>query len=71
MTQSRADINDFIGVIEAFRRDYGKVPANVYADAGYGSPAKYSYLKKMGICNYVKDQTRESNAFGSRPDCFS
>lgn len=55
VTQSRADSNDFIGVVESFRRNYAGTPANVCADAGYGSLANYAFLADKGIGNYVKD----------------
>lgn len=70
VTQSRADVNDFAAAIEAFFAIHGRYPANVCADAGYGSPGNYSFLKARGIGNFVKDQSWEGNASGSRPDCY-
>ncbi len=71
VSQSRTDINDFIGVIERFRFVHGRYPANVCADAGYGSLANYKFMKDNGIRPFVKDQSWEGNASGSRPDCYS
>ena len=70
VTQSRVDSSDFIGVVESFRRNYGRYPANVCADVGYGSLANYAFLADKGIGNYVKDLSWEGNATGSRPDCY-
>ena len=70
VTQSRADINDFPSAIEAFFATHGRYPVNVCADAGYGSPGNYAFLKARGIGNFVKDQSWEGNASGSRPDCY-
>ena len=44
-TQSKADSNDFIGVVEPFRRNFGRYPANVCADAGYGLPPSTSRVR--------------------------
>lgn len=70
VSQSRSDIDDFIPILDEFRRYYGCYPANVCADAGYGSLDNYAYLSKNGIGNYVKYQTWEGNASGRRPECY-
>ena len=70
VSQSRADYNDFIPVLERFHTLYGVFPERVCADAGYGILANYRYLKKNGIENYVKYQSWEGNVTGRRPDCF-
>ena len=44
-TQSKADSNDFIGAVEPFRRNFGRYPANVCADAGYGLPPSTSRVR--------------------------
>ena len=70
VSQSRADYNDFIPVLDKFHKLYGVFPERVCADAGYGVLANYRYLKKNGIENYVKYQSWEGNVTGRRPDCF-
>lgn len=70
VSQSRADYNDFIPVLDKFHTLYGVFPERVCADAGYGILANYRYLKKNGIENYVKYQSWEGNVTGRRPDCF-
>lgn len=71
VTQSRADISDFIGVIDAFHEMYGFYPKDICADSGYGSLTNYRYLKEHGIGNYVKHQSWEGNASGSYPDSYT
>ena len=51
---SRADIDDFIPILESFKTIYSVFPKRVCADAGYGSLENYSYLKRNNIENYVK-----------------
>ena len=70
VSQSRADYNDFIPVLDKFHTLYGVFPERVCADAGYGVLANYRYLKRNGIENYVKYQSWEGNVTGRRPDCF-
>lgn len=69
-TQSRSDMNDFIGVVDAFHDMYGRYPKDVCADSGYGSLANWRYLKEKGIGNYVKHQSWEGDASGRYPDCY-
>ena len=70
VSQSRADMNDFIPTLDRFYYSYGEYPKNVCADAGYGSLDNYRYLKNHGIGNYVKYQSWEGNLNGTRPDQF-
>ena len=70
VSQSRADMGDFIPVIDRFRDSYGEYPRNICADAGYGSLENYRYLKEHGIGNYVKFQSWEGNLNGTRPDQY-
>lgn len=70
VSQSRADIDDFIDVLKGFKEKYGYFPANVCADAGYGSLSNYRYMKENGINSYVKYQTWEGNADGTYPECY-
>jgi putative ISCpe5, transposase len=37
VSQSRADINDFVATLDYFYELYGEYPKNVCADSGYGS----------------------------------
>lgn len=70
VSQSRADYNDFIPVLDKFHKLYDAFPKRVCADAGYGVLVNYRYLKEKGIENYVKYQSWEGNVTGRRPDCF-
>ena len=70
VSQSRHDAGDFADAIEAFRTVHGRYPANVCADAGYGTPANYAFLESRGIGNYVKHQSWEGNASGAHPECY-
>ena len=40
--------------LEHFRGQFGRIPANVIADAGYGSEENYAYLQTQGANAYVK-----------------
>lgn len=40
----------------------GKLPANIVADAGYGSEENYEYLESQGLGNYVKYNTFHKEA---------
>lgn len=70
ISQARSDISEFTGILDKFKRIYGKYPENVCADAGYGSLANYRYLRNNGIGNYVKYQSWEGNVSGSNPECY-
>lgn len=69
-TQSRADLRDFIGVLDKFYNIFGYYPANVAADAGYGSLDNYKFMKEHNIKSFVKYQTREGNVTGRYPECY-
>ena len=74
VTQSRADSNDFIGVVESFRRNYGRYPANVCADAkvfeanvaflGMKAEAERNLLSPKGIELRVNRSIQVEGAFG-------
>lgn len=49
---------------------YGRLPGNIGADAGYGSLENYRFLKEKGLTSFVKHQSWEGNASGSRPECY-
>ena len=68
ITQSRTDINDFIGVLDHFYKLYGCFPKKVCADAGYGSLKNYEYLDKNKIQSFVKYNSWEGNVSGKNPD---
>ena len=70
VSQSRADIDDFVDVIDAFAGFYGFWPKRICADAGYGSLDNYRYLERHGIENYVKHQSWEGNKSAGNPDCY-
>ncbi len=43
--------------LEKFRKNMGKYPENLIADAGYGSEENYAYLEGRGIAAFVKYQS--------------
>ena len=67
VSQKRNDIEELIPSLDQFYRIYNRYPDDVCADAGYGSLANYSYLKKNHIGNYVKHQSWEGNVSGKNP----
>ena len=69
-TQSRADLHDFIDVLDKFYNIFGYYPANVAADAGYGSLENYKFMNEHNIKSFVKYQTREGNVTGRYPECY-
>ena len=69
-TQSRADMLDFISVLDKFNNIFGHYPANVAADAGYGSLENYQFMKEHNIKSFVKHLTWEGNVSGRFPDCY-
>lgn len=70
VSQSRADIDDFIPTLKVFNELYGEYPKNIGADAGYGSLENYLFLKENNIGNYVKYFSWEGNTSGKNPDCY-
>ena len=70
VSQSRADINDFIPTIEQYYLFYSRYPKKICADAGYGSYINYKYMRDNSITSFVKHQSWEGNLSGSNPDQF-
>lgn len=70
VSQSRADLHDFISVINKFYKFYGTYPKNICADSGYGSLENYRFLNEHKIGNYVKYQSWEGNVSGKNPDTY-
>ncbi|ATL47898.1 IS5/IS1182 family transposase [Chitinophaga caeni] len=66
--QNTTDTNTLQQHLNIFRDQYGKNPANITADAGYGSEQNYEWLEKKRITAYVKynhfdrDQRRKNRA---------
>jgi transposase len=52
--QNPTDTKTLIPHLQAHTRNYGQKPANVTADAGYGSEQNYQWLEKKRITAYVK-----------------
>lgn len=52
--QTTTDTTTLIEHLEQIKKQYGSLPAEVVADAGYGSEQNYSYLKSNGVEAYVK-----------------
>lgn len=52
--QNTTDTNTLRQYLNIFRRQYGKMPTNITADAGYGSEQNYGWLEKKRITAYVK-----------------
>ncbi len=70
ISSSRSDFPDFIPVLKAFHDIFHKYPANVCADAGYGSLENYRFLHEHRIGNYVKYQNFDGNVSGRNPDRY-
>ena len=67
ISQSRADINDFIPTLKKHYELYQFYPKYVCADAGYGSLMNYEFMKNNGMENYVKYFTWEGEVSGKNP----
>ncbi|MDM7920481.1 MAG: IS1182 family transposase [Methanosarcina sp.] len=52
--QKPTDTTTFIPHLEMLKKQLGKLPDNVIADAGYGSEENYEYLKAEKVGNFVK-----------------
>ncbi len=70
ISQSRNDINDFIPLLEKFKKYYDHYPKTVCADAGYGSFNNYKFLKDNKIASFVKHQSFSGNVSGKSPDSY-
>lgn len=70
VSQSRSDIGDFIPVLRSFYDNFNCYPANICADAGYGSLDNYRFLKEHHIGNYVKYFTFNGTVSGKNPDRY-
>ena len=61
--QSAGDTSCMKDHLEALKKELGgKLPANIVADAGYGSEENYEYLEKESLGNYVKYNTFHKEA---------
>ena len=70
VTQSRADIKDFIPLLNVYYSFYGFYPKAICADSGYGSLENYSYLDTHNIKNFVKYVSWQGNVSGSNPSLY-
>ena len=70
VTQSRADIKDFIPLLNVYYSFYGFYPKAICADSGYGSLENYSYLDTHNIKNFVKYFSWQGNVSGSNPSQY-
>lgn len=70
VTQSRADMNDFIPLLNVYYSFYGFYPKAICADSGYGSLENYSYLDTHNIKNFVKYVSWQGNVSGSNPSQY-
>ena len=70
VTQSRADIKDFIPLLNVYYSFYGFYPKTICADSGYGSLENYSYLDTHNIKNFVKYVSWQGNVSGSNPSQY-
>jgi transposase len=52
--QRPGDTGCLVPHLEQFRQQFGRLPANVIADAGYGSDENYTYLQERGVGNFIK-----------------
>lgn len=70
VTQSRADLKDFIPLLNVYYSFYGFYPKAICADSGYGSLENYSYLDTHNIKNFVKYVSWQGNVSGSNPSQY-
>jgi transposase len=52
--QTTTDTTTLIEHLEQIRKQYGRLPSEAVADAGYGSEQNYSYLESQGVEAFVK-----------------
>lgn len=52
--QRPGDTCCMIPQLENLKQNFGKLPNNIVADAGYGSEENYEYLDRKQLGNYVK-----------------
>ena len=52
--QKTTDTGFLIPHLEKLKKNIGKLPENIVADAGYGSEENYEYLEEKELGNYVK-----------------
>lgn len=62
------DTTTLIGHLEQIKADYGRVPEEITADAGYGSEENYQYLETEGIAAYVKYNRFDKDQSGKQGD---
>ena len=70
ITQSRADLKDFVPLLDVHYSFYNEYPKRLGADSGYGSLENYKYLDEHKIKNFVKYFTWEGNVSGRNPSQY-
>ena len=70
ITQSRADLKDFVPLLDVHYSFYNEYPKRLGADSGYGSLENYKYLDEHKIKNFVKYFTWEGNVSGKNPSQY-
>jgi transposase/ribosomal protein S15P/S13E len=55
--QRPGDITCLVPHLEQVKAQLGRLPANVIADAGYGSEENYAYLERQAVGNFIKYKT--------------
>ena len=70
VSQERADFKTFIPFLKEYNDLYGHYPKRVCADSGYGSLDNYSFMKTVGIENYVKHPYWQKYVSGEYLDLF-
>lgn len=68
--QSPADTACLIPHLEHVKEQLGRYPADIIADAGYGSEENYEYLEERGLGNYVKYNTFDQEQKHQHPKRF-
>jgi len=68
--QSSTDTGCLIPHLQRVKANLGCYPANVIADAGYGSEENYEYLEAHGLGNYVKYNTFHQEQKQRQPKRF-
>ena len=69
--QEHTDTSTLIGHFEEWKKQYGRMPWDITADAGYGSAENYGFLEEHDIDAFVKYNYFDREQKGKGPDRFS
>lgn len=70
VSQDRSDMYTFTSTMGFFTKNYGTMPSNAVADAGYGCELNYTFCKENGIRPFIKYQAWEGESSGRYPALY-